>query len=141
MSGKLKANKYYLLKHSFVFKQTEDVRSNLEILKNSYLAIVNSLVILNERKRKRGQQQSSTSSVNGGAEANRENSGQVGSTSSNFIDAKVAEKFRSSDQDHLTSYPDTYEWRIAKFCDPATRDAEFKRLFHDVRFDFTFFYY
>lgn len=106
------------------------MRSNLEILKNSYLAIVNSLVILNERRRKRLQELSSTSSV--AAAANREVSGQVGANSSNFINQKVAENFRTAEQDHLSSYPDTYEWTIDKFCDPATRELEFQRLFQEV---------
>ncbi|XP_075591354.1 uncharacterized protein LOC124491683 isoform X2 [Dermatophagoides farinae] len=50
-----------------LISMSDDLRSNVEILKNSYLAIVNSLVILNERRRqqrrrRRRQQQRKTSS-------------------------------------------------------------------------------
>lgn len=108
--------------------QSNDVRSSLEILKNSYLAIVNSLVILNERRRKRQQEKMiSTSSDISQQESN------VESNSSNFINSKVAHNFRHSDTDYLSIYPDTYEWNIDKFCDPETRETEFQKLINEVR--------
>ena len=112
----------------------EDVRQSLQTLDNSYLAIVNSLIILNERKKR----QSSSSAGKAVTAAEREVSSSVSNSSSSstsytdFINSKVAENFRQSDTESLSSYPDTYEWTIDKFCDPATRDREFQHLFQDV---------
>ncbi|KAH9396964.1 hypothetical protein TYRP_003266 [Tyrophagus putrescentiae] len=113
----------------------EDVRQSLQTLDNSYLAIVNSLIILNERKKR----QSSSSAGKAVAAAEREVSSSVSNSSSSstsytdFINSKVAENFRQSDTESLSSYPDTYEWTIDKFCDPATRDREFQHLFQDSK--------
>lgn len=95
----------------------------MEILKNSYLAIVNSLVILNERRRKR--ELESNSALTG-------QDSMLQANSSNFINAKVANNFRNSNQESLSSYPELYEWNIDKFCDPETRDVEFDYLFKEV---------
>ena len=116
--------------------QAEDVRSNLEILKNSYLSIVNSLVILDERRRKRRQQQNSDQTLtNQMASASGADNTVVQANSSNFINVKVAQNFRNSDQNKLCSYPDTYEWNIDKFCNSQTREQEFKHLFQEVRIE------
>lgn len=131
----------------------EDLRSCLEILKNSYLAVVNSLVILNERKRK--QEASSSSVLKASSSASGREASSSASSSPNFINAKVAENFRQSaktPQPHhqhpelgevegqgqqpvvpVLNYPDAgYDWSIDKFCDPATRETEFRRLFAEA---------
>ncbi|KAI2805512.1 hypothetical protein BLOT_004510 [Blomia tropicalis] len=104
----------------------DDIRSSLEVLKNSYLSVVNSLVILDERRRKRRQNMVQSSNV-----APQESNGAVQTISSNFINVKVADNFRNSDQDYLSNYSDTYQWSIDKFCDPATRENEFNLLFQE----------
>lgn len=109
----------------------EDVRLSLQILDNSYLAIVNSLVILNERQ-KRQSSNSSKTSVTDREKSSSASASKSTNSNGNFINSKVAENFRQSDIESLSTYPDTYEWTIEKFCNQTTRELEFQHLFQEV---------
>lgn len=111
-----------------LFSLADDVKGSAEILQNSYLPIVNSLVILNERRRIRENLPKSNATTSDAA-----NSLDAGA-SKNFINSKVALNFkRSSNSAPMESFPGVYEWKIERFCDPATRDGEFQHLFQDCQ--------
>lgn len=118
----------------------DDLQSNVEILKNSYLSIVNSMVILKERRRKKymdleqAQKSASFVEMNSNSCFKTETSSSYPVRSnSDFINSQVARNFKRSGRDFL--YCDLNEpgnWCIEKLCDPKTRTQEFERLFREV---------
>lgn len=120
----------------------DDLQSNVEILKNSYLSIVNSMVILKERRRKKymdlemeqGKKSSSSEMASNSCLNAESSSSYPVRSNSDFINSQVARNFKRSGQDFL--YCDLKEpgnWCIEKLCDPKTRTQEFDRLFKEVK--------